>query len=240
MATDPAGPAPINAGRFTKLGVLLAHRVLGHRWLRRWRRGSGPVLFISPKLCIKAAGFTRLAEAHAMRFHKGRGYVLMERVDGESLVCDWLKGMMEQLRGLAPPDGVGVANATGCLFLTNPSRRLSQRTPVQPRPQRILQRPSFKIPRARKLFDFQLQPWPTPVFTHGDLSSLNIMARGDEVVGIVAWETAGWMPPYWEYISTWHVNPYNPFWQEEGGKFLTPFPHALEVEIVRRKYHWDY
>lgn len=33
--------------------------------------------------------------------------------------------------------------------------------------------------------------WPL-VFTHGDLSSLNILACGDKVVGIVDWETA-WM-----------------------------------------------
>jgi hypothetical protein len=29
------------------------------------------------------------------------------------------------------------------------------------------------------------------LFTHGDLSSLNILACGDKVVGIVDWETAG-------------------------------------------------
>jgi len=33
-------------------------------------------------------------------------------------------------------------------------------------------------------------------FTHGDLSSLSILARGDEVVAIVDWEIAGWCPSY--------------------------------------------
>lgn len=36
------------------------------------------------------------------------------------------------------------------------------------------------------------------VFTHGDLSSLNILARVDDIVGIIDWETAGWYPSYWE------------------------------------------
>ena len=38
------------------------------------------------------------------------------------------------------------------------------------------------------------------VFTHGDLSSFNIVARVDGIVGIIDWETAGWYPSYWEYI----------------------------------------
>jgi len=34
------------------------------------------------------------------------------------------------------------------------------------------------------------------VFTHGDLSSLNVLVRGDQIVGIIDWETAGWYPSY--------------------------------------------
>ena len=33
--------------------------------------------------------------------------------------------------------------------------------------------------------------WGLPVFTHGDLSSLNVLIRGEDVVGVVDWETAG-------------------------------------------------
>lgn len=35
------------------------------------------------------------------------------------------------------------------------------------------------------------EPYPSLVFTHGGLSSLNILACEDKVVGIVDWETAG-------------------------------------------------
>ncbi|KAG5952289.1 hypothetical protein E4U58_000843 [Claviceps cyperi] len=36
----------------------------------------------------------------------------------------------------------------------------------------------------RELFLFHQQLWRNPVFRHGDLSSLNILAKGDKVVGI--------------------------------------------------------
>lgn len=57
---------------------------------------------------------------------------------------------------------------------------------------------------VRELVSFHNQPWPRPTFTHGDLSSLNIMARSDE--------------------GNRHrrVNPRNRFWRDEVDKFLTP------------------
>lgn len=59
-------------------------------------------------------------------------------------------------------------------------------------------------------------------------------------MGIIDWEIAGWMPPYWEYTSAWHVNPQNMFWQDEVDKFITPHPRELEMEIIRRKYYGDF
>jgi thiamine kinase-like enzyme len=63
--------------------------------------------------------------------------------------------------------------------------------------------------------------WPLK-FTHGDLSSLNILARGDKIIGIIDWETAGWYPSYWEYTTACYVNRQNYFWREEIDKFLDP------------------
>lgn len=51
------------------------------------------------------------------------------------------------------------------------------------------------FPGLADLISFHDQEWGSPVFTHGDLSSLN-MANGDIIIGIIDWETAGWMPPY--------------------------------------------
>lgn len=44
------------------------------------------------------------------------------------------------------------------------------------------------------------------------------------------------MPAYWEYTNAWHVNPHNPYWQEEVGKFLEAWPQELEMERLRRKF----
>ncbi|KAK6856449.1 hypothetical protein PG995_006636 [Apiospora arundinis] len=57
----------------------------------------------------------------------------------------------------------------------------------------------------REMAALQNGPWPALVFTHGDLNPSNIFVRGDEVVGIIDWETAGWYPDYWEYTSAWTV-----------------------------------
>ena len=48
------------------------------------------------------------------------------------------------------------------------------------------------------------------VFTHGDLSMLNILVRVDgegpedvKVTAVLDWEQAGWRPIYWEGIKWW-------------------------------------
>lgn len=48
-------------------------------------------------------------------------------------------------------------------------------------------------PPLQTLIEQQSEGWPLK-FTHGDLRSLNILACGDSIVGIVDWETAGWYP----------------------------------------------
>jgi hypothetical protein len=91
-----------------------------------------------------------------------------------------------------------------------------------------------------KLISMHQQHWDAPTFTHGDLSSLNILARGDEIVGIIDGETAGWYPSYWEYATACHVNPQILFWSDEIDKFLEPLPEALEMEHLRQRYFGDY
>ncbi len=90
---------PINNTRWRRHLTLLARKVLFSRPLRRFAHSSGPVLFVSNKICIKSSGFTQLAEAHAMEFvrmntsipvpkvycafeHGGRAYIAMERLPG--------------------------------------------------------------------------------------------------------------------------------------------------------------
>lgn len=77
-------------------------------------------------------------------------------------------------------------------------------------------------------------------FTHGDLSSMNILVRDDNIVGIVDWDTAGWLPEYWEYTSASNVNVYNEFWKVEIPRFLQEYPEALHMESLRQKYFADF
>jgi len=80
--------------------------------------------------------------------------------------------------------------------------------------------------------------WPL-CFTHADLSSLNIMVKGKDVSGIIDWETAGWLPSYWEYTMTWNVNVYNVFWRQHVDEFLEPRPKELEMELYRNNLRGD-
>lgn len=280
---NPTESTDINAGFFTKLWVRLVCKVLSQRHIYRWRKDPGGVIFVSSKLCIKARPSTRLAEAHAMQFisqntsipvpkvysafeHKGRTFILMERIDGDRLSQGWghrpdaskarilsqLKAITEQLQDIPPQYGLGVADVTGgpvydprlpIKDLWGPfatidafHRELRSGQEVEDFNEHQLS----NLPGLTELVAFHRQPWPKPVFTHGDLSSLNILVRGDDVVAIIDWETAGWMPPYWEYTSAWHVNPQNMFWQEEVDKFITPLPRALEMEIIRRNYYGNF
>jgi aminoglycoside phosphotransferase (APT) family kinase protein len=91
-------------------------------------------------------------------------------------------------------------------------------------------------PDVDEMISLQRREWGPPVFTHGDLSSLNILVRGDRIVGLVDWETAGWYPPYWEYTSACQVNPRNTFWESYIDRFLEPWPEAAKMEKTRQKW----
>ncbi|KAH6678602.1 kinase-like domain-containing protein, partial [Halenospora varia] len=61
-------------------------------------------------------------------------------------------------------------------------------------------------------------------FTHGDVSSSNILVRDGKVVGLVDWEMAGWFQEYWEYTTSMNVNRFDEFWKEEIPQFLQAYP----------------
>ena len=86
----------------------------------------------------------------------------------------------------------------------------------------------------RLIYDHEKKEYKT-CFTHGDLSSSNILVRDGRVVAIIDWEMAGWYPEYWEYTSAWHVNPYDEWWRPEVEKFLDIYSAELEMEKTRRK-----
>ncbi|KAF5710721.1 kinase-like domain-containing protein [Fusarium mundagurra] len=201
-------------------------------------------------------------KVHCSFEYKGRVYILMERIRGQDLSQDWtqrsedskarilaqMKTFITELRSIPPPEGVGVANVDGGPVF---DQRLPDKSFWGPfatiqefhrelRRGLELQDGEEAFPGLRELVEFHNGPWEGPVFTHGDLSSLNIMAVGNTVTGILDWESAGWMPPYWEYTSAWHVNPRNTFWRDAVDGFLTPLPHELEMEKIRRQYFGEF
>jgi len=185
---------------------------------------------------------------------KGCTYLVMERIQGEILTRGWdkrpaelkkrllsqLKGMVEEMRKIPAPQGQGVSNVDGGQIWDcrlpggishGPFKNIHEfhkylRGGFESNPH----------PEVTKLISLQDRPWPPPVFTHGDLSSLNILTRGDDIVGIIDWETSGWYPTYWEYTTACQVNPYNEFWREEIDKFMEPLPKELEMEAIRQRY----
>ncbi|PWY69036.1 kinase-like protein [Aspergillus sclerotioniger CBS 115572] len=191
----------------------------------------------------------------------GRTYIIMERINGDMIGMGWVKrpektkakmlsqlsGMISEMRELKPPEGMGVASVDNgslydCRLLSHSeSIRFGPFDTVQDFHRYLrmgVEADTRHDPEIQALIEQHGKDWPL-VFTHGDLSSLNILARDDEVVGIVDWETAGWYPSYWEYTTASQVNPQNSFWIHEIDKFLQPMPEELAMEGIRQKYFGD-
>ncbi|KAK5072985.1 hypothetical protein LTR64_000608 [Lithohypha guttulata] len=192
--------------------------------------------------------------------HCGITYITMERVTGQMIGSGWLNRSAEsraallsqlrchirELRSLSAPVGMGVANVMeealyverlpGSSLWFGPFRgvagfHLHLRQGIKP---------DVNLdPEIKQLVALHDGQWPI-VFTHGDPSSLNILVKDDQVVGIIDWETAGWFPAYWEYTTACQVNPQNSFWRHEIDRFLDPYPAELTMEGIRQKYFGDF
>ncbi|KAH8197711.1 hypothetical protein TruAng_008128 [Truncatella angustata] len=195
--------------------------------------------------------------------HKGETYIVMNRIEGQMVWHGWhsrseeskqrireqLRAMVADLRSIPPPAGTGVASMNGGPFCDChlPSKLLWGPYPTTRAFHEALANNANidveyeNLPlEVSELFHFYQKSSNKLVFSHNDLSSLNILTRGDRVVGIVDWETAGWFPPYWEYTCAKYVNPKNAFWAEEVDHFITPLPYELKMESIRREYFGSY
>lgn len=191
--------------------------------------------------------------------HSGRTYIVMERIKGDIIGHGWvnrnekskakllsqLVRKIHEMRELQPPEGMGVASADGgSLYdcrIPGPSLRFGPFNTIEDFHRHLRMGMEFDSrlnPDIQELIKQHSKSWPL-VFTHGDLSSLNILVRGDDIVGIIDWETAGWYPSYWEYTSASQVNPQNYFWVNEIDRFLQPMPEDLAMERIRQKYFGD-
>jgi len=231
------------------------------------------VQYISRKLCIKSGVRLDLAEAHAMEFirrntsipvpkvycafkRKRVTYIVMERLAGKKLTCDWyirtpesraiilsqLRRMIEELQQITPPTNCRISNLLGGPISNgniaghpDPAENHGPFGSVKEFHHYLHQGAVYHTenhPKVNELLELHEHDWPIK-FTHGDLSSLNILAQGDRVTGIVDWETAGWYPSYWEYTSACYVNPWNLWWRDYIDAFIEPIPDALHMETLR-------
>lgn len=194
---------------------------------------------------------------------KNTTYIVMQKIDGNFVGNGWnsrtkesrehilrqLKDMVDQMRRIPCPSHEGVASVTGgSLYdgrLPRPVGNNLRFGPFKNVPEfhRFLRLgkdvSSDHFDEVKALAAMHEGLWPLR-FTHGDLSSLNVLVRGEDVVGLIDWETAGWYPDYWEYTSAWNVNPQNHFWREEVDRFLEPRPTELAMERLRMKYFGDF
>lgn len=200
-------------------------------------------------------------KVHYAFIHKGTSYIVMQHIKGQTAANGWtsrsdeskerileqLRGMITELRSVTPPEGTKVSSVEGGPFYD--CRLPSQLywgpyASVREFHEALVNNIPWdadytKYPDLIELFDFYRQAENKLVLTHGDLSSLNILVRGDRVVGIIDWETAGWFPKYWEYTTAKCVNPNNLFWADVVDQFVTPMPDEWKMDFIRRRYFGD-
>ncbi|KAJ5770741.1 uncharacterized protein N7511_002792 [Penicillium nucicola] len=186
----------------------------------------------------------------------GWTYIVMERIKGDIIGKGWVRRKEDskakllsqlaekfrEMRELQPSEGTTISSVDGgSLYdcrIAGPTPRFGPFDTLQDFHRHLRMGLEFDpgmMLEGQELIKQQSKTWPL-VFTHGDLSSLNILARGDDIVGIIDWETAGWYPSYWEYTSAHQVNPQNSFWVHEIDKFLQPMPEELAMEQIRQKW----
>ncbi|KJZ80126.1 hypothetical protein HIM_00840 [Hirsutella minnesotensis 3608] len=262
--------------------TLIALRTIG-----RLRARDGPCTIISKHLVIKTSDFVHLTEASTLKFiaaktkipvprvhsafvHGNKAYIVMERIQGQTLADAWrtlsgsqldsiflqLRDLLQELRQLAPPPGTGVESCVGGSLRDSRNPRSAPRFgPFKSiHDFHVWLRDGFNSDREKpdrlddgdwdgikKMAALQDSPWQPPVFTHGDLNPFNIMVRGDRVTGIIDWESAGWYPSYWEYTAAWLGNLTRGEWQRTIAKFLDPCPNVvLEMEKTRSRWWGDF
>ncbi|KFY56590.1 hypothetical protein V496_06686 [Pseudogymnoascus sp. VKM F-4515 (FW-2607)] len=259
--------------------------LLGLKTTARFFERDGICVPISKHKIVKSGIWAHLTEAATMKYlaentslpvpkihcsfvHKGRAYIVMERIQGDVLPKAWgekseesrqnifaqLRSMLEELRALQPSPNTGVESCVrGSLFDSRIPRKESRFGPFKTIQEFHLYLRKNSNPSeikhmeiAQDLEDLkdmavkQDGPWPPPVFTHGDLNPFNILVRGEKVVGLIDWEFSGWYPHYWEYTSAWCGNILRTEWRDLLHKFLDPLPEELKMEITRQKWWGEF
>ncbi|KAF2814337.1 kinase-like protein [Mytilinidion resinicola] len=172
--------------------------------LKRFRPHASSVLFLTNGLCVKYSPFQHLSDAATMQYIASHTSIPVPKVHCAFERKGTTYIVMSRIAG----------SPIGHEWEQRPKEGGISASPEQ-------------IPEVNELIKKQESSQSSTRFTHGDLNSMNVLVKGDDVVGIIDWDTAGWYPEYWEYTTASNVSPYNEFWKDEICKFL---------EQVRQKY----
>ena len=193
--------------------------------------------------------------------HDETVFIVQEFVDAPMLLYVWrelkpddrkrcmiqLKGYIEQLRSLVPPQPGKVQSVDGEGFTD--SRLGHERWgPFESHNaftdffchERVRELPS-QYPRAQPpLAVTKGRTWQT-IFAHGDLGPHNILwnAKKAEIAAIIDWEYSGWFPEYWEYTRAYFgpatfLKDYG--WWEMFQEYTERYDEELDVEVVLGDY----
>jgi len=157
-----------------------------------------------------------------------------------------LKGYLDQLRALLPPDPqrVQAIDGGGCIddrlntvgewgpFVTHYEFQMKFGYGV------IEDNPET-YPEAREpLAKLRGRTWRT-VLTHGDLGPHNILwnVKEKRIAAIIDWECSGWLPEYWEYCRAGSFARMGcPSWWELFNKVVETYPDEFMVERLLDSY----
>ena len=158
-----------------------------------------------------------------------------------------LKGYIEQLRSLVPPEPGKVQSIDGEGF-TDGRLGYDEWGPFERHDsfsdffhhEKVRKVPS-RYPRAQApLAVTKGRTWRT-VFAHGDLEPHNILwdTNKGEIAAIIDWEFSGWFPEYWEYTRVYFGpatfrKDYG--WWEMFQEYTECYREELEVEIILSDY----
>lgn len=179
----------------------------------------------------------------------------MERVPGTDLSEVWLtlsteertdiarqlKVYFDDLRSIPPPASPAICSVLGGAFVcARLHRDLEWCGPY--RDQAHLYH-HMRYGRPLDHFDSTVQTLHSTtyplVFTHNDFAVHNVMVQrhteGWKVTGIIDWETAAWLPSYWEYTKSYNLACEGSItsedsWREWLPEMLEPFEEERRVD----------
>ncbi|KAG8630389.1 hypothetical protein KVT40_002008 [Elsinoe batatas] len=166
---------------------------------------------------------TRAPKVHCAFVRNGKSYIVMEKMRGHPIPQVWkklspqsrekvlaqLKGMLDELRALSPPDPNKVQSCVGGSLtdcrIPHCQPRMGRWESIQDFHRWLRQEfdPSTSKEHShpeedwRELLNMVAKQdghWPPVVFTHADLNPFNIIVDGDKITGIIDWEFSGWYP----------------------------------------------